>query len=1015
MSAPCANGSVKAAYISFLSNVTAGQTMVIEYVESANPCHLGGEATCVAASLTQGQILAENWDFTVQADPDQTENAASLRVTTSARTMVANGHWRYRLRGPILTQIIAEDQSGNRIYDFGFTRRHYAFHSVNFSATATTIIANAVHWQSIPRPFLIQVQNEVISICYVSPEGNLTVGITNGTDASCANVAGRGQDGTTAATQNTASGRFLTLYSGIRTSTTIGLSTTSLTVNDASTINAPTVFQVGAGNRVRVCNKSGNTLTVGTGAWGCAASSDGVNWDGYHVSTSGALTRVTEDGADGTSQWVAATSDQQKPIHPIFVVSFYPGYGLQNVGGEAILVNAWLDRVQDQDLDLVFGTNEGVIASRPDSRITGNTMVKFPDGPTVWSYQGKLAERKMWVGTPPVGGLWDKNRSHLRAARVLPHDPSLEINQQRVTNMVNGWTNGNTQCVIEHRGLFNTGETAKRTYMGFMWRDFTLPGGRDDIGIITGWTLSGLQAMGTNWTGAERWMEWTLGSEACAGYLPVTLWDSATNKKYCDSGSSTVPSCESSTSLQAGSFGRALSIDAYPLLTAVNNGDTASYIVRAPITTRRLSIDYGHFVAVGWVGFMLTGDYYYQLALWGQAWGAFYFNTNGPTQSPSNTRLDYFRKRIGNFGIQGPMNGPRTAAWGNRTIGYAWLASPDGSPEQEYHRAKLLNNASYFEGKWRVTTGPRYVPCPDTDAFSKWASSPWCAGYRVSTDTSHLWARFEVQPQAATVDANVDATRVFSPIAGWQEDYVRVVWSYLRQAGLLEVDTLVKAFAPSHHQKATQSPWPFGTIEPYRQPFIPCLPIEDAPFAGGCAGQPYANDANFTGNWEMPNWEYYLLSVGPDPKTRTTSQNESDVVGGYFNIWLGALALIDENHPTYGSAERLIDWGRWGGRYSKTTTDPRMWHFSRPSETVVPIRVHKTGSGTATAYFTAPDGNACTYWTGTTLPTQSVTTGEATVAKGNRERMVSLTGLAPGTNYLRVTCGHARSTVKFTM
>lgn len=112
------DGSVMAAFVSLPVSIAANGSVVVDFVRDANPCHSGNLATCQAAALTQSQMLAFNsstWDAVL------TGTANSISYNANARTMLTAGAWTYRLRGPVVTQVVVEDLTRpTPAYDFGW-------------------------------------------------------------------------------------------------------------------------------------------------------------------------------------------------------------------------------------------------------------------------------------------------------------------------------------------------------------------------------------------------------------------------------------------------------------------------------------------------------------------------------------------------------------------------------------------------------------------------------------------------------------------------------------------------------------------------------------------------------------------------------------------------------------------------------------------------------------------------------------------------------------------------------
>lgn len=116
-------GSVQQAYISLKSTVGANNAIVIDFVNSTDPCSSGNQAACNTASLDQAGMEAfqetvpgakDGWGFQISA------TAAATTYSATARTMLTAGHWRYWLRGPVVTQVIVEDRSASYTYDYGW-------------------------------------------------------------------------------------------------------------------------------------------------------------------------------------------------------------------------------------------------------------------------------------------------------------------------------------------------------------------------------------------------------------------------------------------------------------------------------------------------------------------------------------------------------------------------------------------------------------------------------------------------------------------------------------------------------------------------------------------------------------------------------------------------------------------------------------------------------------------------------------------------------------------------------
>lgn len=111
------NGSIQQAFISFRLDLAADGSAVVDFVADPNPCHLGNQAVCEAAALTQQGMLDHNggaWSATWYGSVNSIEHSAS------ARAMLTAGAWRWWMKGPVVSAVIAEDRSSALLYDFGW-------------------------------------------------------------------------------------------------------------------------------------------------------------------------------------------------------------------------------------------------------------------------------------------------------------------------------------------------------------------------------------------------------------------------------------------------------------------------------------------------------------------------------------------------------------------------------------------------------------------------------------------------------------------------------------------------------------------------------------------------------------------------------------------------------------------------------------------------------------------------------------------------------------------------------
>jgi hypothetical protein len=97
--------------------LAANGSAVVDFVRDVNPCHLGNQATCEAAALDQAGMLNYSsgaWSATWYGSVN------SIEYSASARAILTAGAWRWWMKGPVVSAVIAEDRSSAFLYDFGW-------------------------------------------------------------------------------------------------------------------------------------------------------------------------------------------------------------------------------------------------------------------------------------------------------------------------------------------------------------------------------------------------------------------------------------------------------------------------------------------------------------------------------------------------------------------------------------------------------------------------------------------------------------------------------------------------------------------------------------------------------------------------------------------------------------------------------------------------------------------------------------------------------------------------------
>lgn len=1034
VSSRCASGSVQQAYVTFAHTLVNTTNYVIDYRNNTNACHLGNLATCQAAALNQASMIAHHTDWDGKMKVSAYPQGSTTERTISAQTMLAAGHWEYLLRGPLVTRVKAEDRSSARTYEFGWVQRRVVYGDIVTSyyiqaGDTSVAVINADHWSSISRPFKIVVDQEVISVCYVA-SNRIYFGLTNGSDASCANVNGRGQDGTSAVLH---AGAKLFLQETVRLTS---LSGNSLTVNDAGSITPPVVLQVGT-EKINVCSKTSNTFTIGYMNPGCIASSSGRYYYGTNADTPQAFTPVYNWTA-ATDVWIDASANVYKSLHPMFVLTFYTGWA--GVGIEYHIFNSWTDRLQDQEYTVKFytgATSETLIHTTTHVRHVPGTGWKYPDGTNVGRFTGQFSDRAVWHGTAPAGLLWDRNLAYLRYAGAVPYDVSnvaisqstidsaLTNDQYHSTGATYAWDNGS-------KGQIETGVTQTASYAAncaHTFRYLAEPGFRWDIGLHPSWMVIGLYAMGrTALTNYDRWQEWVLGSAACAGSIPYVFWEGkSTTLKFCNAGESTAqPTGTSCTGANKDvlAFGRVLSTDARPGLAYHNNQinatETVGSVNVATFNKWSMGDVNSHMPNLVFIPWLLTGDqYYWEIGAARASWTLWAANSQ-PNWSVFTT--DYWNVKYaakGSWRILGPIGaggGPRNMAWGFRNLFDAAQMAKDGTPEKEWFTAVIKRNMAALEGKFNITDGLYYEPCPTTcqDDYSYWYYGRRRLGYALTSMGGPI-SLIDALGGAASNDGscavcNWSNTRMMTSY--WSDLLNYHVFGDAYRRGFLQVThvrkPLWKTLANVTFPPVT-NPYMAGS---YRMPGNACAPL-------GCGSYPFAIGQEFLFP-DISTW--WSDGVSTSGKTYHTEYDGGHDPLGRARIVYGAAAfapdVLSETDHTI-SGKKLWEFVRGAVRYKNTADIANPAFIYDPQENYhLTLKTGAVGTTTATILFTRPEYTNTCYWeNGTTFPSTTLTntSNTATNSNGGRQISVALTGLTTATSYwFRATCGNARGYLQFT-
>lgn len=362
--------------------------------------------------------------------------------------------------------------------------------------------------------------------------------------------------------------------------------------------------------------------------------------------------------------------DAFKPLHPIFVVTFYPG-ATTAVKVEMILENMWTTKLEDQSYSLALKTGNPLGA---------NVFTK-----ATFTHAARTRWHKVfWNGTQPGAINIDFNLAYMAYSQALPN---FDLSQ----------SSSSTGDIA----AFNASDRGDINGHAMVLQAMPTTGGRPDIGNFPAWYARYIHTFDP--AGGVAMMT---GLADVESYIPIHMRESATNRFY-----------DSSHLVNA--FGYQWSLDARP--AAPLAPDTITPV--GPTSNNGWAYDIAHEPMLTYIPYLLTGDWYYLEEM--------YFMAQTGIQVAPPGFCTYCRGD--QFGYMSYNNQMRGQAWGYRDLAEAAFMAPDGTPEKTYFTQKLNTNIEIEEGHQSITNGsfppvdpacPGYVPSATT--------SKWCFGRKVA-------------------------------------------------------------------------------------------------------------------------------------------------------------------------------------------------------------------------------------------------------------------------------------------
>jgi hypothetical protein len=421
-----------------------------------------------------------------------------------------------------------------------------------------------------------------------------------------------------------------------------------------------------------------------------------------------------------------------KSFHPIFVLTFYPGF--RGVRVEFIGENAWLTRRQDLRYSLALKVGQP-LADEP--------VYQKPDFLHVASARWRQV---LWSGAELPRLPIDHNLPYLIHSRALPNfDLSLTVS---------------SRAIDQELAEFSKSDRGDLGGNGLFTKYMPTTGGRPELGIFTRWDVRYL------YTFDPRLEAEMLANAGVSGHIPIHHRESLPGRQF-------------SSKLEGmDALGKAASIDARPGFCSSNEA-VSSPADRAvsvgPVTTDGWTPDMAHQPSYTFIAYLTNGDWYFleELYFWASWDLASVYPGRAPWARGSSTN-----ENKDSFGVIPVGSNSRSFAYGLRTIAHAALMAPDDSPEKVYFTDKLLNNIVGHEGRFNITDG--YL-AQDPSRLPVWDYGRSVLDYNADNPL-YFWG-IPVDVNVFSNSPTLDPAKVRSALLPWMHHMIYSSLGYVEEMG----------------------------------------------------------------------------------------------------------------------------------------------------------------------------------------------------------------------------------------
>ncbi|HPT26783.1 MAG TPA: hypothetical protein PLZ95_10220 [Bryobacteraceae bacterium] len=375
---------------------------------------------------------------------------------------------------------------------------------------------------------------------------------------------------------------------------------------------------------------------------------------------------VEEQGVEPGQDFLAGG---HRSIHPMFILTFYQGH--RGVRVEAVNEIAWFNRLQTVKYTAKLWTGA------PGREEIVYNLADYTHLPrTRW-------RRDTWSG-PALGKInINHNLAYLVYSRILPNfDLSRTVGQASIDAELRYFDQRNSSTSMGAENCAKPGGSC------MFYTDFGSTGGRGELGFIPRWDVRYL------YTFDQRLYDVMIANANVSGHVPIHVRESAAGKVF-----------HTAAETPADANARIASVDARPCFVSSWLGENSCGSDRLGFLTQPTmgpwATDMAHQGAFAFVGYLVTGDWYYLEEMY------FWASRNVSAARPGN--CDYCRggdsDNPGIYGVVNPYDNIRGVAWGMRMVIHAATFAPDGSPEKGYFLEKALNTIAASEGRFSIRDG----------------------------------------------------------------------------------------------------------------------------------------------------------------------------------------------------------------------------------------------------------------------------------------------------------------------